>query len=94
MAHAPKPVTIGNVTYESITQAAQAFGVDHKSIARRMQRLGSSTLSLADVREIKGRSAPVVRRPTKPAPMSWQFVYDQITSSPKNRSVVSSPAAI
>jgi hypothetical protein len=94
MARPPKPITIDGTPYKSIAEAARTFGVDHRAIAHLINRTGNTALASTNIKRFKKVTTPVRLASTKPISLSWQFVYDQITSSPKNRSVVCSPAAI
>lgn len=78
-------VSVDGTEYESVSKAALAHGVTPQTVARRIRRFGRTKLTRAELLD----STVVGNKPS----MSWDFVYSQITSSPKKRGVHSQPVA-
>lgn len=91
-------VTIDGVYYRSMSIASKALGISRDRIASRIAEYGRYNLTS---QELATRKPPKPQRqadkpPAKPkssSPLSWEFVYSRISSSPKTRGVDSSPAA-
>ena len=94
----PNPIIIDGVRYPSYNAAAKAYGVTQQTISRRVNKLNTHSLTLADIRAGTGtdRGVPlrnVVKTPPVCTTLTWEFVYDRLTSSPKKRSVASHAVA-
>lgn len=80
MAHPHREIFIDGVRYDSVSAVAKAHGVTHQSVTRRIRRYGRTKLTNEELRASSWVDS------TKPA-LTWDFVYQQISSSPKKRGV-------
>ena len=93
-----QPVTVDGVHYPSLSAAAKALKVSRDRLSMRVAALGPALSKEQLAIKIPSRlsTTGLGRPPTKslpPSPLSWEFVYSRISSSPKPKSVGSSPAA-
>lgn len=94
----PQPVTIDNIQYPSLSAAAKAHKISRDRLTDRVEEYGHVlTGEQIAIKKIpKPKRIRVDKPPAKSkssSPLSWEFVYSRISSSPKTRGVDSSPAA-
>ena len=94
----PQPVTVDGVRYESLSKAAKTLKISRDRLTDRVEEYGYVLTSeqIAIKRIPKPKRIRVDKPPAKPksnSPLSWEFVYSRISSSPKTRGVDSSPVA-
>lgn len=96
----PQPVTIDGIRYPSLSAAAKAHKISRDRLTDRVEEYGHMLTGeqLAIKRIPKPKRIRLDKPPAKPksksaSPLSWEFVYRRISSSPKTRRVDSSPAA-
>lgn len=93
----PQSVTIDGIRYESLSKAAKTLKISRDRLTDRVKEYGYVlTNEQIAIKRIPKPKRQVDKPPAKPksnSPLSWEFVYSRISSSPKSRRVDSSPAA-
>lgn len=94
-----QPIIIDGIRYPSLSAATQAHNISRKrltALAKKHRHVLTSDQLTSKITPKPVRqcdSPPAKPEPTSTSPLSWEFVYRRISSSPKNRRVDSSPAA-
>jgi len=81
-----RPIEIDDIQFETIGEAAKAYGKDRKYLYKYMR--GSQKARYTSVELHLDHITPKLDDSTKrPRTLTWDFVYRQVTSSPKPRRV-------
>lgn len=96
----PQPVTVDGVRYESLSKAAKTLKISRDRLTDRVEEYGyvltGEQIAIKRIpkpKRIRVDKPPAKPKPESSSPLSWEFVYSRISSSPKTRGVDSSPAA-
>lgn len=81
-----RPIEIDDHQFETVGEAARAYGKDRKFLYRHMRGNHKSSYTSAEL-NLDGIAPRIDESTRKLKTLTWDFVYRQVASSPKARRV-------